>query len=191
MTASEPRELADRLERETAGMTPGPWRYPVGGEIASDHFTVFSGEVAPNDAAGIVALRNARDDILRALRAVPAALDIERLADALHGWKQCDFGYCEGREDHISDAQGIAAEYAVLAPSAGSSGTRMLHDSLAAIEWIDGTGAADPSPGWCPVCRSMEPRHSGACSLRAALDALGESAEQPSHPAAPSIGEAE
>ena len=53
---------------------------------------------------------------------VPAAveteiltLDVETLAWALHGWRQCDFGYCEGADDHREDAEAIAHEYAALA----------------------------------------------------------------------------
>jgi hypothetical protein len=63
------------------------------------------------------------DRLDAAARERPSALDVERLAAAIHEHKQCDFGYCEGIPDHTEDARGIAAEYARLTEPDAGEGT--------------------------------------------------------------------
>ena len=42
-------------------------------------------------------------------------IDLDRLAGALHGYKQCEFGYCDGPSDHQDEAEGIRREYESIA----------------------------------------------------------------------------
>lgn len=201
-----PGELADRLEAATAGMTPGPWFGPMDGVIASHPsrdpdaewtlaIAYSSRETSPEDAAGIVALRNALPDILRALRAVPAApqsLDVERLRTALQQASAYietpGHGRTEARVMHRYvpvTAEAVAAEYSDLAPSAGSSGTRITHGRHCMCTPCTNEDWTNPNLAHCGM-------HGPSCPPRyQPLGIAGQSAEQPSHPAAPSIGEAE
>lgn len=127
-------ELADRLERETSGMTEGPWTVTNWPPDARDLGTLVDGadgtivvdysigENHPNrhaNARGIAFFGTNRDAILRALRvpAAPAAtqIDVRLLGMAMDA--AGDLVVVGGP----SFAERVAVMYAALAPSASSS----------------------------------------------------------------------